>query len=251
MKKVKAIITDDELGARQVLFTLITEYFPDIEIVTLCEDLPQCIKAIKMYKPDLVFMDIEMPGYSGLEVYQFLNPDEITFELIFTTAYNEYAVEAFRLAAIDYLLKPIQFNQLKEAIDRFRTELHKQTAIEQLQVFKSNISGITEKRMCVSTSEGKYFIPFNEIIALEADGSYTYIHSINQGKIYASRRIKLYEEMLQNDKRFIRAHRSCVINIRWVDKLVKGEEVHVQMKNDKKFPISSDKLKAVELALAH
>lgn len=249
MERAKAIITDDELGARQVLIALISEYFPDIEIVTVCEDLPQCIKAIKTHKPDLVFMDIEMPGYSGLEVYQFLNADEITFELIFTTAYNEYATEAFRLAAIDYLLKPIQFNQLQEAINRFKAEQHKQTALEQLLVFKNNLAGTNEKRMCISTSEGKYYIPFNELIALEADGSYTQIHTTKQGKIYTSRRLKVYEDLLVSDQRFIRPHRSNMINKLFIEKLVKGDDAHVVLKNGLRLAVSSDRIKELEQAL--
>jgi two-component system LytT family response regulator len=249
MERAKAIITDDELGARQVLNALLSEYFPEIEIVALCEDLPQSIKAIKKHKPDLVFMDIEMPGYSGLEVYQFLNSEEITFELIFTTAYNEYATEAFRLAAIDYLLKPIQFNQLKEAILRFKEEQSKQTTIEQLLAFKNNIAGKEEKRMCVSTSEGKYYIPFNEIIALEADGSYTLIHTQNTGKIYTSRRLKVYEELLSGDQRFVRPHRSNMVNTFFVEKLIKGDDAHLVLKNGLHLSISADKVKELEQAL--
>lgn len=249
MKEIKAIITDDELGARQVLQTLLGDFFPDIEVVAVCDDLPQCIKAVKRYRPDLLFLDIEMPGYSGLEVYQFLNPDEVTFELIFTTAYNEYATEAFRLAAIDYLLKPIQFNQLQEAIARYKSELHKQTALEQLEIFKTNLAGKEEKKICISTSGGKYYVPFNEIIALEADGSYTSIYTLNQGKIYASRRLKVFEEMLCGDQRFMRVHRSNIINKLYVEQLQRGEEYCVLLKGGMRFSVSSDRMKDVQAQL--
>lgn len=246
MKKIRAIITDDELGARQVLQTLLGEFFADVEVVEICEDLPQCIKAIKKHAPDLVFLDIEMPGYSGLEIYQFLNPDEMTFGLIFTTAYNEYATDAFRLAAIDYLLKPIQFNQLQEAVARYRTEVHKQTAVEQLQVFKSNLAGKEEKKICISTSSGKYYVPFNEIVALEADGSYTSIYTLGQGRIYASRRLKVFEDMLSGDRNFIRIHRSSVINRRFVEQLQKGDEPCVLLKGGFRFPVSLERMKEVQ-----
>lgn len=249
MSTFKVIITDDESGARKVLSSLISDFFPDLEIVALCEDLPACIRAIKTHKPDLVFLDIEMPGYSGLEIYQFLNPEEISFELIFCTAYQNYAIDAFRLAAIDYLLKPIQLSQLTESIERFRNEKDKHTALEQLQLFKSNLSGQEEKKICISTSEGKYYIPFNELIALEADGSYTHIHTQNNGKIYASRRLKIFEEMLGGDTRFLRTHRSNLINKSFIEKLTKEDDPKVHLKTGHVFPIASDKMKDIELAL--
>lgn len=246
MLTIKAIITDDEFGARQVLKTLLSEFFPEIEIVAICEDLPSCIRAVKKYKPDVLFLDIEMPEYSGLDIYTFLDEGEVTFELIFTTAYNEYATDAFRLAAIDYLLKPIQFHQLQEAVERLKAEVKKQTALEQLSVLKSNMAGQTEKRICISTSEGKYYVPFNELIALEADGSYTSIYTQNQGKIYASRRLKFFEDMLEGDERFIRIHRSNLINKMFVEKLIKGDENYVLLKNGQQLSVATEKLRQVQ-----
>lgn len=248
-KRFRVIITDDEAGARQVLRTLLTDFFPELELLAECEDLPQCVKAIQKYKPDLVFMDIEMPGYSGLEVHQFLNPEDIRFELIFTTAYQGYAIEAFRLAAIDYLLKPIQFNQLQEAIQRFKDELDKSTALEQLELFKKNLSTPADKRICISTSEGKYYVPLDELIVLEADGSYTRIHTLNQGVIYAGRRLKFFEEMLKTDRHFLRPHRSFLVNIRYVQRLVKGDEPHVLLSDNQQIPVSGERLKELEMHL--
>lgn len=245
-KRIQVIITDDEAGARQVLRTLLTDFFPELELVAECEDLPTCVKAIRKFKPDLVFMDIEMPSYSGLEVHQFLDPEDIHFELIFTTAYHEYAVEAFRLAAIDYLLKPIQFNQLAEAIERYKQEQHKQTALEQLQVFRQNLSEPSDRKLCISTSEGKHYVALADILALEADGSYTRIYTRNQGSIYAGRRLKVFEDMLKSDQRFLRIHRSSVVNASCIARLVKGDEAHVVLENQQRFPVSLDKLKELE-----
>ena len=247
---IKAIITDDEFGARQVLNTLLSEFFPEIEIVAICEDLPSCIRAVKKYKPDVLFLDIEMPEYSGLDIYTFLNEDEVTFELIFTTAYNEYATDAFRLAAIDYLLKPIQFHQLQEAIERLKAEVKKQTALEQLSILKSNMAGQTEKRICISTSEGKHYVPFNELIALEADGSYTSIYTQNQGRIYASRRLKFFEDMLEGDERFVRIHRSHLINKTFIEKLKKGDEACVTLKNGQEFLVAAERIKLLQSLMA-
>jgi len=127
---IKSIIIDDETRARKLLSTIITDYCPELSIEAECEDLPSGIKAIKKYNPDIVFLDIEMPGHSGLELLNFFTEDEINFNVIFTTAYNEYAVQAFRFSAIDYLLKPIQHGQLKEAVQRYNKRRDKQNAVQ-------------------------------------------------------------------------------------------------------------------------
>lgn len=113
------IIIDDEPKARALLEAIIKDYCPQLQLMALCEDLPSGVKAIKKYQPSLVFLDIEMPGHSGLELLDFFNEEEVNFNVIFTTAYDEYAIRAFRFSAIDYLLKPIQHTQLVEAVDRF------------------------------------------------------------------------------------------------------------------------------------
>lgn len=243
--KIKAIITDDESGAREVLKTLLKDFFPEIDLVSACENLPEAIKAIKKYQPDVVFMDIEMPGYSGLELYDFLNEDERSFQLIFTTAYNEYAIQAFRLAAIDYLLKPIQFQHLKEAIDRIKTEVQLKTSFEQLQVFKHNLTQSQEKKICISTTEGKHYVPFSDIMFMEADGSYTTIHIQRKKEIFASRRLKYFEDMLEGDSRFFRMHRSIVVNTNFVAQIKRAENL-VILNDNTKLEIAGDKIKELE-----
>lgn len=240
---MKALIVDDEFGAREVLKTLITEFFPTIEIVQECANLPECVKAIHAHQPDLVFLDIEMPGYSGLELYDFLNEDEFNFEVIFTTAYQEYALDAFRLAAIDYLLKPIQFNQLKEAVDRFEAQHINKTAMQQLQLIQKHLANPQHQEICVSTTEGKYYIAFQDLMYLEADGSYTNFYLSNGKRITASRRIKHFEETLIKDSRFLRVHRSYLVNKQHVERFKKGEDAHALLSNQLKVPVSLDRLK--------
>ncbi|HRG00219.1 MAG: LytTR family DNA-binding domain-containing protein [Bacteroidia bacterium] len=243
--KIKTIITDDESGAREVLKTLIEEFFNELEIVAICENLPEAIKAIKKHQPHVVFMDIEMPGYSGLELYDFLNEDERTFQLIFATAFNEFAVHAFRLAAIDYLLKPIQFQHLKDAVDRIKSDIQLKTSLEQLSVLKNNLNETHDKKMCISTTEGKYYIPFNDIMFMEADGSYTTIFINQKKEIHASRRLKYYEEMLEGDNRFVRIHRSTVVNVTYIEKIKKGNESKVVLKNGIELDSIPEKLKNI------
>ena len=120
---MKAIIIDDEKRARVSLNLLIQEYCPNVEIVAECENLPEGVKAIRKFNPDLVLLDIEMPGHSGLELLDFFDENDINFSIIFTTAYNEYALQAFKFSAIDYLLKPITEEDLSKSIEKYKAFL--------------------------------------------------------------------------------------------------------------------------------
>lgn len=244
---LKAIIVDDELGARKVLRTLITDFFPQLEITNECSNLPECINAIHSSNPDLIFLDIEMPGYSGLDLYEFLNDNDPNFEVIFTTAYQEYALAAFRLAAVDYLLKPIQFDQLKEAIERFQMHHENKTAKRQLQIIQKHLNDPSHQEICISTTEGKYYITFNEILYLEADGSYTLFFLMNGKKITCSRRLKHYEEILMKDPRFLRVHRSYLVNREHILRIKKGDDAHILLVNEVKIPLSLDRLRDLNL----
>ena len=133
---MKAIIIDDEKRARVSLALLIQEYCPNVEIVAECENLSQGVKAIRKHNPDLVLLDIEMPGHSGLELLDFFDENDVNFSIIFTTAYNEYALQAFKFSAIDYLLKPINPEQLADAITRLEKQKHK---LENFKILKENI----------------------------------------------------------------------------------------------------------------
>ena len=133
---MKAIIIDDEKRARVTLKLLLNEYCPDIEIVAECENLPTGVKAIRKHNPDLVLLDIEMPGHSGLELLDFFDEDDVRFSIIFTTAYNEYAIQAFKFSAIDYLLKPINPDQLVAAIKRLQKQHQK---IVNLKILKEKL----------------------------------------------------------------------------------------------------------------
>ena len=120
MANYPCIIIDDESMARKLLHAMLQSYCPELEVVAECADLPSGVKAIKKFGPKLVFLDIEMPGYSGLELLDFFDEDELTFDVIFITAYNEYAIRAFKVNSVDYLLKPIDKNDLINALEKFR-----------------------------------------------------------------------------------------------------------------------------------
>ena len=158
---MKAIIIDDEKRARVSLNLLILEYCPNIEIVAECENLPEGVKAIRKHNPDLVLLDIEMPGHSGLELLDFFDENEVNFSIIFTTAYNEYALQAFKFSAIDYLLKPINPEQLMDAVLRLEKQKQK---LENFKILKENIQQETLTKIAVPSGNSLIFIDTTKII---------------------------------------------------------------------------------------
>ncbi len=171
--KIKAIIVDDEPHARAAISGIISEHFQQIEVLDQAKDLPSAVKLIHKLNPDLVFLDVEMPGHSGLELLDFFNENEVNFDIIFVTAYNEYAIHAFKLAAIDYLLKPLKVLDMEKAIDlyykrnKFKADELKS---EKLQVLKSNMNNHKEKRIVLPTNEGLIIENIENIVYFTADG---------------------------------------------------------------------------------
>lgn len=240
----KCIIIDDESKARILLESVIKNYCPELELVALCEDLPSGIKAIKKYKPSLVFLDIEMPGHSGLELLDFFNEDEIDFNVIFTTAYNEYALQAFRFSAIDYLLKPIQHTQLAEAVERFLRKQHQQKGL-QLMSLKENLSASKnweDKRIAVPSGQTIHFFKPSDIIMIKGEAAYSEIHLSNGNRLLASRNLRHFEEMLQPIPIFFRSHKSYIINRQAVKEYVKSDGGYLSLVNGLQAGISTDKV---------
>jgi two-component system, LytTR family, response regulator len=240
----QCIIIDDEPKARILLEAVIKQYCPQLQIVALCEDLPTGIKAIKKYKPGLIFLDIEMPGHSGLELLDFFNEDEINFSVIFTTAYNEYAVQAFRFSAIDYLLKPIQHTQLIEAVDRFIKKQDQQKSI-QLKNLKDNLNTSTnweDKRIAVPSAQTIHFFKPSEIIMIKGEAAYSEIHLSNGSKLLASRNLKHFEDMLKDIPIFFRSHKSYIINRQQVKEYVKSDGGYLVLFNGVHAGLSTEKV---------
>lgn len=241
---VKCIIIDDEPKARNLLQAIIQQYCPELSIEAMCEDLPSSIKAIKKYKPQLVFLDIEMPGHSGLELLDFFEEDEVDFSIIFTTAYNEYALQAFKFSAIDYLLKPIQHTQLAEAVQRFlKQKSSKQT--EQIIGLKQNLNtqlNWEEKRIVVPNGQSLHFLKPADIIMIKGEAAYSELHLADGSKMLASKNLKHFEEMLAAVPFFLRCHKSYIVNTNEVLQYVKSDGGYLKMKNGWQASISPDKV---------
>lgn len=236
---IKAILVDDEPSVRNLLSILISEHCPDVQIVDQCSDLSAAVRSIRKNSPDIVFLDIEMPGHSGLELLDFFNDDEINFSIIFTTAYSEYAVQAFDLSAVGYLLKPIRPEQLIPAIDRFKKQEEKLNA--NLDQLRHNLNSNEEKRITLTTKYNVNFVKLSDILYIKGDGAYSEFVLLNNEKILVSKNLKTYEDMLNPFGYFIRISKQHIINKQYVVKILKGSGSKVLLKNDVTLQVSPEK----------
>lgn len=209
MQKIRAILVDDEESARDVLQNLLLRFCPDVELIGKCESVPEAAELIKKQNPDLVFLDIEMPNYAGYEIVKFF--DEINFEMIFVTAYDNYAIRAFEVSAIDYLLKPIDIDRLKKSVDRVQKMAAKNTQTDKLSLLKSTMESKIVKNIAVTEKGQQFILALDNVIAIEAQESYCTIHTADK-KYMVSKNLKHFETILENNTDFIRTHKSWVIN---------------------------------------
>jgi two-component system LytT family response regulator len=237
-----AIIIDDEKRARVSLALLVKEFYPSLEIVAECENLPQGVKAIRKLKPNLVFLDIEMPGHSGLELLEFFDENEVTFDIIFTTAYNEYALKAFKFSAIDYLLKPINPDELVDALKRLEKQKLK---LENYKVLQENIKQETLNKIAVPSGNRILFIETLDIIYIKGEGAYAEIFCQNNIKHLVSRNLKNFEDILCFDNRFIRVHKSYIVNMSFCNSFHKSDGGSLILKNGQNIPISTEKATSI------
>lgn len=209
MNKLRAIIVDDEESARDVLQNLLLRFCPDVELIAKCENVLEAVDVINKEHPDLVFLDIEMPNYAGYEIVNFFK--EINFEIIFVTAYDQYAIRAFEIAAIDYLLKPVDIDRLKLSIARVKTQRNTEQQAQRLALLSNTLESKQLKNIVVSDKGQQNIIPIESIIAIEAQESYCIIHTTDK-KIVASKNLKHFETVLESLPQFIRVHKSWIIN---------------------------------------
>jgi two-component system LytT family response regulator len=237
---IKAIIVDDEEKSRITLANLIEMYSPSVQVMELCDSVSTALKAIDKYNPDLVFLDVEMPFQNGFTLLEKIkNPH---FDVIFTTAYDHYAIKAIKYSALDYLLKPIDSDDLIAAINK--VEEKKSQSSPQKPDFELLLSNLKVKggavKISVPTFDGFQMINAEDIIRCTADESYTEIILSNGKKVVVSRILKEYEELL-SDLNFFRVHNSSLINLTHVVKYIKGDGGYVVMTDGKSVEVSRRK----------
>ncbi len=234
---IKAIIIDDELHCQDTLSLLLKEFCPDVQIAELCGSARRGLEAIEKHKPDLVFLDIEMPAMNGFEMLEQF--EEISFAIIFTTSYDQYAIKAIRFSALDYLLKPIDPNELVSAVKKVQEHRHLPMA-EQFQMLLKQIHGKNSgfNRIAVPTFEGFELLPADQVVYCEANDNYTHLFLKNKSKTIACRTLKEMEEQLQDFNFFIRVHHSYLVNLNEVTKYVRGEGGYLVMSDGSTVNVS-------------
>jgi len=215
---------------------LLKEYCPDVQVVKQCDNAEDGIEAVKKLKPDLVFLDIEMPHMNGFEMLEKFS--EISFALIFTTGYDQYAIKAFRFSALDYLLKPIEPEELKKAVEKVNRHLQHPLP-QQLEILLQKIHSQSPpiNKIALPTMEGLQMIPVDSIISCESDRNYTALFLKNKQKIIVSKILKDIEEML-DEYSFLRVHHSYIVNLNEINKYVKGEGGYLVMSDGSSVDVS-------------
>ncbi|MEO6232126.1 MAG: LytTR family DNA-binding domain-containing protein [Ferruginibacter sp.] len=229
MEKIKAIIIDDELSSLQNLQQKLEEFCPTVQVIASAQKPEEAILLINHHKPDVIFLDIEMPKMSGFRMLEELG--EADFEIIFTTAYNHYAIEAIRIAAFDYLLKPIAIKELQQTVDRLNEQRNYQTK-EKIDILKSSMNEkrTQEDKIAISTSEGLEFIPIKNILHIESSSNYSKIYFNNEKTLMVTKLLKDFEDMLI-PYHFYRIHNSHLINLNYIQKYLRGNGGRVIMQD--------------------
>ena len=228
MKMISAILVDDEENNLSSLTEKLNRYCPQVNIVGKANNGREGKEMIEHHKPDLVFLDIEMPIMNGFILLQQLNFRD--FELIFVTAYDHYAIKAIKFSALDYLVKPVEKDELKAAVLKAEENRHQHSSRLQLELLLEQLHKKYPKRIGIPTTEGLQFINIQDIVFLEGSNNYTNIYTYSNQKTVVSRTLKDFEEMLPEES-FLRIHHSHIINKNFVEKYIRGEGGQVVMKN--------------------
>jgi two-component system LytT family response regulator len=235
----KAIIIDDEENARVALSVLIEEHTPEITIVGCYASLQEANPAITKLRPDVVFLDIQMPEESGLELWKYF--PQPFFDVVFTTAFQQYAIEAIRLSAFDYLLKPIDIDELSRVVGKLMRSNPNRKIEERLLALEKNLSSTqTVSQIVLPTLESFIVVKIADILRVESDDNYSRFFMVDNTAHLVSRTLKEYETLLPKPL-FLRVHQSHLINLKFVRQYLKGKLGMVEMVNGEKLPVSRER----------
>ena len=234
-----AIIIDDEAKGRIVLKQKLETYCAVVQIVAEAADGIEALKLIETHKPQLIFLDIEMPRMNGFEMLNSIKDKD--FHIIFTTAYDQYAIKAIKYSAFDYLLKPIDIDELKAAVLKIET-LKKSSTSKQFEMLQQNMLEPKNKfsKLAIASVEGLQFYNINDIVHLEANSNYTDIYLVNKIKVTASKTLKEFEDLLPSSF-FFRTHHSHLINLNFIKRYIKGDGGKIELQNGNYVDVSRRK----------
>ena len=244
-----AILVDDEIMSLNSLRLKISGNFPEIQVLAACTSAGDGLGAIEEMHPDIVFLDIEMPIMNGFTMLQSLQYR--SFEIIFVTAYDHYAIKAIKYSALDYLIKPVEIEELSQAIDK-AIQKRESSSNQRLELLLENLRHDSKeiRKIAISSPEGLQFVRLENLLYLEATGNYTHVHTCDKKKYLSSHSLKIFEEILPVHQ-FLRIHNSYIINLDYVVKYIRGEGGKVVLEGNVNLDISkrkkADFLKAIRM----
>ena len=235
---IKAIVIDDEINNQELITNLLNSYADNIQVLATANSVETAYQAITTHQPDLIFLDIQMPDGTGFDLLKRF--DKINFKIIFVTAHQEYAIEAFKYSALDYLLKPLSPSNLIAAVKKADESFNSEDLNLKLKTLLSNISEPfkNKKKIVLKTMERIYSVDINDIMHFESDGGYTKVYLVDGKRIMVSKTMKEFEDLL--DANFLRVHNSHIINMNHLFCFEKAEG-HVVMKDESVVPVSNRK----------
>ncbi len=240
--KLKAIIVEDEEASRETLNNYLTKYCPNVELLEMAESVQTGLAAIDKHKPDVVFLDIEMPYGNAFDLLESL--DDIAFEIIFVTAYRDYAIKALNLSAAYYILKPIDIDELVSAVEKISARKKEGEDVFHTKILMDNIksNAIQHKKIVLPQMDGFEVVNVNDIIRAEANDNYTNFYLVGGKKFLVSKTLKHFNELL-SEFDFIRIHKSHLVNLQYITKYIKGKGGQVRMSDESIVDVSATRKK--------
>lgn len=233
---IKAIIVDDEKDGAEVLQFLVQQNCPQVQVMSLEHSVESAISSIQKIKPDLVFLDIEMPTGTGFDVIQ--QTSELGYETIFITAYEHYAIKAFKTNAIDYLLKPVDVDELINAVKNAEKRINSSNKNNNAAIESLILNAIHKnKKISIPSQDGVLWVDIDDILRLEADSNYTHVYIKNKKKLTVAKTLKSFEDQLSNST-FFRTHSAHLINVNEIEKYIKGDGGTLVLKDGSSIPVS-------------
>lgn len=239
MGKIKTFIIDDEKNARETLKILFKKYFPEVDIIGEADSIKTGIELLNNKSADLVFLDIEFPTGTGFDILAGIN--KIDFDIIFVTAFDQYAIDAFRFSAVDYILKPVKINIFKEAINKFKQKRKYKDKDQKFRILIDNFNNNIH-RIVLPTRKGFIVVKIKDIIRCEGDRNYTNFFFVNNKPMLVSKTIKEFEELLTNHN-FFRIHQSHLVNINHITEYIRGKGGEIKMSDNSELPVSKHRKK--------
>jgi len=234
---IRTIVIDDESKARETIVDMLGIYCKDLEVIAEASDVQSGYDAIRKHTPDMVLLDIKMPDGTGFDLLRkFLNVD---FQIIFITAYEEYAIRAFKFSALDYLLKPIDPDELITAVNKAQERMKSEDLTLKIQTLFENVDHLSnrEKKIVLKTSSNVHVVNLYDIIRCQSDKNYTHFFTVEGEKIIVSKTLKEYDELLRSYG-FFRVHQSHLINLTFIKRFEKAEGGYLVMKDESRVPVS-------------